>query len=144
MARSNSIRRDSALEAAAESAFKFIALAGVSVTDSIYDATAFGNAQVILKGDSVDVRVTRDRGQYLIDLAPRGSSDWYDDDIILHFVGASNEAKALAASGRKAIAGAATALEEHWWKIVLAFRPAEWTNVKTILDILRSRRAEMS
>jgi hypothetical protein len=109
-----------ALESAVVGAFRFIAPSCVSVTDSIYDPASSGN----------------------VELAPRGSTDWYDEDILLHFVGAEGEADALAASGLNDLAAASAALERHWWKIVLAFRPTDWSSIKSVLDTLREERAK--
>ena len=57
---------------------------GLEVTASQYDAQAFGNYYIDLSGTAGPIRITRDRGQYLIDaderqLRQRGLFRAFDD-----------------------------------------------------------------
>jgi len=57
---------------------------GLRVTASQYDAQAFGNYYIDLSGASGSMRITRDRGQYIIDaderqLRQRGLLRAFDD-----------------------------------------------------------------
>jgi hypothetical protein len=91
-------RSDPQFERDALAAFAFIAgPPGPRVLHSEYAPESFGNAVIELEGDDVRVRVTRDRSQRLVDLAPRAQGEWFDESVVLQLVGAAETARELAA-----------------------------------------------
>ena len=122
--------------------FAFISDETPRIIASSYDSHVFGNAVVELAGSVIRLRVTRDRGQLLVDLSPVDRRDWFDEDIVLHFVGADADAVALEAGERDALAPSAGAINRHFGRITLAFQQATWPDVRRILEELQNRRAE--
>ena len=133
---------DPQFERDALAAFAFIAAPpGPRVVHSRYDPGSFGNAVVELESDALRVRVTRDRGQLLVDLAPRAGGEWFDEAIILQLVGAGETARELAAAEWRALAPSASALRRHLSEIVDRFRPDQWAQTRAELKALQARRA---
>src|SRR4026208_770919 len=104
-------KRDKEFEELAQRSFAFIcADAKPAVWDSIYSPESFGNAALTLRGDFIQLRVTRDRSQILVDVAPAWCDEWYDEDLVLQLVGATDDARALARA-RSSMDVAAESLE---------------------------------
>src|SRR3954470_8497276 len=102
--------RDREFEETAIRAFGFISSTSApKVTRSDYDAQHFGDAVVELEGDKLKVRVVRDRGQILVDLAPLGCRDWFDEDVVLQSVGVE-DAKTLEEISSRTVEEAAQAI----------------------------------
>jgi len=133
--------RDEQFERDVVAAFAFIATDTPTVTASWYDAHSFGNAVVEIAG-SLRTRVTRDRGQYLVDLSPADRYDWFDEEIVLRFVGADADADALISGRWKSLTASADAIHRHVQRILLAFASDSWSTVRPILKELQHRRAQ--
>jgi hypothetical protein len=111
------------------------------ILESRYDAQAFGNAALVLAGDALRVRVTRDRGQLLVELSPEDHYDWFDEQIVLQFVGAEAEARSLIEGEFRVLAPSARAMRRHFPQILSAFQPSEWPRTKAALTELQLQRA---
>lgn len=111
------------------------------ILDSRYDAEAFGNAVVVLAGDGLRVRVTRDRGQLLVDLSPADRYDWVDDQIVLQFVGGEAEAASITDGELRSLGPSAAAIRRHLSQIRAAFQPSEWPRTRAELTELQRQRA---
>ena len=135
--------RDENLEHDCLARFAFIdSAAQPRVLSSTYDAKAFGNAVVELAGDHLRIRVVRDRSQLLVDLSPPHRFDWFDLHIVLHFVGADDEAETLAHGEWRELAASADAIDRHFARIVAAFHPSNWPHAQDVLRLLQERRAK--
>jgi hypothetical protein len=76
--------RDLAFDHDVSALFSFIKSASPPrISERRYDPAAFGNAVVVLAGDAIQVRVTRERSQLLVDLSPPDCHDWVDDQVVL-------------------------------------------------------------
>ena len=133
---------DPQFERDALTAFAFVAMPpGPRISDSSYDPDSFGNAVIELDGDAVRIRVTRDRGQLLVDLAPPASGEWFDEEVVLQLVDAGDVAGDLAAGEWRALAPSADAIRRHFPAIVERFGHERWPQTRTELKALQSRRA---
>lgn len=57
-----------------------------------YDPKHFGNSIIELRGDTIWIRVVRDRGQVFVDIAsPVDPDNWYDLERVLEAVGSKTE-----------------------------------------------------
>ena len=133
--------RDEGFERDVRAAFAFISHDTPTVSASSYAPQSFGNAMVELEGDAIRVRVTRDRGQFFVDLSPVDRYDWFDEEIVLHFVGADDDAHRLVSEKWKALEPSAAAIHRHFQRITLAFKPESWASVRSILKDFQNRRA---
>jgi hypothetical protein len=134
--------RDREFEETAVRAFGFIASnAKPKVTRSDYDAEQFGDAVVELEGDKLKVRVVRDRGQVMADLAPLGCPDWFDEDVVLQSVGVA-DAKALEVISSRTVEQAAEAIAARFSAIVQSFDNANWKATEADLNARKDRRGE--
>jgi len=133
---------DPCFERDVREAFAFIAgPTGPRLLLSEYSPESFGNAIVVLEGDALRVRVKRDRSQLLVDLAPRGRSEWFDEHVVLQLVGATEAAQALAAGEWRALAPSAEAIHAHFSTIVARFQSDAWSQTRSDLKSLQERRA---
>jgi hypothetical protein len=83
----------------------------MTVVSHQYDEAAFGNAAVVLAGNNVLLRLRRDRGDVLADVAsPTSPDDWAPLERTLMAVGVS----AAPAEGLVSPVGVAALLEEHF------------------------------
>lgn len=58
-----------------------------SIDETVYDSHHFGNAYVDMHRDGLRVRVIRDRGQYFIELKPRGyRGEPFQADMLLDYL----------------------------------------------------------
>ena len=113
---------DRAFSAAACTAFMFLAPPdGPSVVRSDHEPDHFGNAVAELLSPSLRVRVTRDRGQIFVDLAPAFNGEWFDVDTVLCLVHADDEAQALIRGGQDSVGQVAAAIHRYFSEIVAAF-----------------------
>ena len=134
-------KRDREFEESAQRSFAFIrAGAAPAVRDSIYSPESFGNAALTLRGDFVQLRVTRDRSQILVDVAPRWCDEWYDEDLVLQLVGATDDARVLAGA-RSSMDVAAESLERNLAEIIDRFSKSRWDDTKADLQALARLRA---
>jgi hypothetical protein len=53
------------------------------------EAESFGNGLLVLEGDSLQLRIVRDRGQISFDVGNLHETDWHSLEHILAFVGAN-------------------------------------------------------
>lgn len=123
------------------SAFAFLCRsASPRIIDSSYSATTFGNADIGLEGDTLRVRVTRDRGQYLVDVSPLGIAEWFDQDVVLQLVGAEDSLASLSHSKLRSLELAADAFCSHFPAIEERFRPLAWAESRLALLTLQEHR----
>ena len=123
-------------------AFSFLSRSATPrIIDSSYSATSFGNADIGLEGDTLRVRVTRDRGQYLVDVSPLGVAEWFDQDVVLRLVGVEESLASLSHSDLRSLELAAHALRTHIAAIEERFRPKAWPESRLALKALQERRA---
>jgi hypothetical protein len=134
--------RDEGFERDVVAAFAFVSRGTPTIGASSYDPRAFGNAVVELEGAALRVRVTRDREQFLVDLSPADRHDWFDEEIVLRFVGADADADALIFGEWKSLQASAAAIHRHLQRIRLAVGAESWPEVRGILKELQNRRAQ--
>lgn len=128
--------RDQAFEKEVQAAFAFVSHGRLpSVVRSTYDPDAFGNAVVELEGEQLRVRVVRDRSQILVDLAPLGHDEWFDEGVILESLGASPSTKLTLDSSSSAIG-------RHLAAIARNFDSVNWEATRKELTARRARRGE--
>ena len=133
---------DPAFERAVLTAFSFVSRsAAPRIIDSSYSAMSFGNADIGLEGDTLRIRVTRDRGQYLVDVSPLGVAEWFDQDAVLRLVGAEESLASLSHSDLRSLELAAGAFHTHLAAIESLFRPPAWPESRIALKALQERRA---
>lgn len=128
--------RDQEFEQAVRAAFAFVSHGRLpKVVRSIYDPDAFGNAAVELAGEQLRVRIVRDRSQILVELAPLGHDEWFDEQVVLESVGAVPDTKLTLDSS-------ASAIGRHFTAIVRSFDSANWESTRKELTARRDRRGE--
>jgi len=134
--------RDLDFEHQALTAFAFIApTSSPRVIDSSYSWRAFGNADIGLEGDALRVRVTRDRGQYFVDLSPRWTADWFDEHTVLQLVGATDSAQALVDLKWASMLPAAEAIRTHLSAILDRFGREMWQESRAAMKRLQEQRS---
>lgn len=135
--------RDPDLERDASTQFSFItATPPPRLLESRYDPEAFGNAVVVLAGDGIRVRVTRDRSQLFVDLSPADRADWVDEQVVLQLVGGVSAVHRLAEGEFRALAPSAAAIRRHFPEILAAFQPTRWPATRVALTQLQHERAQ--
>jgi hypothetical protein len=136
--------RDPGFEREVSEHFAFIASAPPPrILESRYDVQSFGNAVVVLAGDALRVRVTRDRSEFLVGLSPADRYDWVDEQIVLQFVGAEAERRSLIDGNFRALGQSAAAIRRHLPQILAAFQPSKWPQTRAALTELQRRRAQL-
>ena len=132
---------DPAFERDVLAAYSFLSRsAAPRIIGSSYSATSFGNADIGLEGDTLRIRVTRDRGQYLVDISPLGVAEWFDQDVVLRLVGAKESLASLSHSDLRSLELAAVAFRTHLNAIEELFRPTAWPESRIALKALQERR----
>jgi hypothetical protein len=128
--------RDQEFEEAVQKAFAFVSHARPpEVVRSIYDPEAFGNAIVELCGEQLRVRVVRDRSQIVVELAPLGHDEWFDEHLVLESVG-------VIADTKLTLDSSATAIGRHFSAIVRSFDKGNWESTRQELTARRERRGQ--
>jgi len=84
--------------------------------------------------------VTRDRGRIEVDISQRWCEEWFDEDVVLQLVGATEDARALGES-RVSVELAAAALERNFVAVVDRFGQPRWDSTRADLQTLRRLRA---
>lgn len=131
--------RDREFEKEVVREFAFISqVSAPKVVRSDYDEQHFGNAVVELEGDHLKVRVTRDRGQTLVDLAPIHRNSWFIVEVVLQTVGAP--IKTFDESLEASVEHAAQAISKHWPAIVHRFSEPNWKATEVELENRLDRR----
>jgi len=109
---------------------------------STYDKEAFGNAEVVLGGHSLLVRLVRDRGDVFADARPAGASDdWRPLERVLCAVGAES----IHAEGLLSLVEAARLINEHLDALNIGLSSEEIAKTRRILEKLdeeATKRAE--
>lgn len=132
---------DEEFENDVKQAFAFISTsAAPKIFESYYNEQAFGDALVALEGDNVRVRVTRDRGQIMVDLAPRGCRDWFIEDVVLQSVGIPSNA--LNEASDRTVQQAAKPIEANFTAITRAFSKENWKTTQADLEARLERRGK--
>ena len=139
----NAVSSDPQFENDSRDAFSFIASASPLATlYACYHPDSFGNAIIALEGDRMRVKVVRDRRQFLVDLAPVASGDWFDISVVLDLIGAGATARELEAAEWRALGPIADAVREHAGAICARFQPAAWPATRASLRALQEARAK--
>jgi hypothetical protein len=134
---------DPAFEREALAAFAFIAPSALpSVIERSYDPKSFGNALIVMDGERMRIRVTRDRSQFLTDLAPRGSYEFFDISVALELVGAASDARALEAAEWRELEPSASAIARHYAALGDCLSPERWLRSRASLEALQDARVE--
>lgn len=132
---------DEEFEKDVKHAFAFISTsAAPQVLETYYNEQAFGDALVVLEGDNVRVRVTRDRGQIMVDLAPRGCRDWFMENVVLQSVGIAPNA--LNEASDRTVQQAAKPIEANFTAIARAFSRENWKTTQADLEARLERRGK--
>ena len=132
---------DKDFERNVKEAFAFISSsAAPKVVHSYYHEQAFGNALVELEGDNVRVRVTRDRGQIAVDLAPRGCKDWFIEYVVLQSVGV--DSNVLLDLSDRTVEQAAKPIKANFEAITHAFGRENWKATEADLEARLERRGK--
>ena len=122
--------------------FAFIAANGAPrVVDAASQSESFGNNVMSLEGDALRVRVTLDRGQYLVDLSPL-SPEWFDLDVVLQLVTGGENARETSANATLPLAQQAARVQRQLDAIVRAFRQDVWSATRTQLSALQQARGD--
>jgi hypothetical protein len=58
---------------------------GFIETSASYYPESFGDAEVLLDSNAFRLRVTRDRGEIFLDVAPPGTDEWHKLEYLLEF-----------------------------------------------------------
>ena len=90
-----------------------------------YDARAFGNIVIDLASKDLEIRFTRDRGQYFISVRKVGETEWFNEHTILFAIGAANVAEALVREKWASPDAVALAVFDHLSTIRQAFGRSE-------------------
>jgi hypothetical protein len=133
--------RDLEFERQALAAFAFIAPTTAPRVIDSYSWEARGDADIGLEGDALRVRVTRDRGQYFVTLAPRWTADWFDEHTVLQLVGAADSAQTLVDLKWKSMLPAAEAIQTHLADILDRFGPDKWQESRASMKRLQEERS---
>ena len=107
-----------------------------------YDAQHFGNVLIDLESQDLRLRLTRDRGQYFIDISTPAENEWFDTHTVLTFLGASAEADALADAGWPSPHRVAELVNNYFESIVAAFDEQRYAKTTEALHAIERQRAK--
>jgi hypothetical protein len=129
-------KTDPKFERVVLSTFAFIAATGAPrIIDSYRDSIG-------LEGDRIRIRVSRDRGQFLVGFSPRDlPAEWFDEQIVLQLIRAEDTAKRLVEGRWKSLAACADAIRENIGAIEDRFNQTAWPQSRVELKTLQERRA---
>src|SRR3712207_4518000 len=68
---------------------------GFQIVEERYSPKKFGNILVVLESQHLQVRLTRDRGQYFINMRNPSDAEWFDEHAVLYVIGAVADAEGL-------------------------------------------------
>ena len=106
-----------------------------------YDGRRFGNVLIDLESPNLRVRLTRDRGQYFIDVSKPADDEWFDTHTVLIFLGASAEANALADAGWPSPHRVAELVAKHFPSIAAAFADSRYAETVEALHGIERKSA---
>jgi hypothetical protein len=102
------------------SAFDVLLRGGaLTIGSSLFDAEAFGNAQVVLAGRNFQVRLVRDRGDVFADVCSSTSTEWRPLERTLRAVGVVG----APAEGLRSVGQVAKLIEEQISALESGFAP---------------------
>jgi len=106
----------------------------LTISSSLYDARAFGNALVDLAGQNFHVRVVRDRGEVFADVRSSASTEWTSLERALRAVGVVDAPE----PGLLSVAQVAKLMEEQISALESGFAPGSVAETERELRRLRA------
>ena len=109
---------------------------------SHYDAQSFGNAAVDYRSPRLRLGVTKDRGQFFTRFAAAHAGSFFDEQVVLQYLGAVDEADRLVQLRWQSLDLQADVVRRHLAAIEAAFSPERYDQTARELKRLQHARAE--
>jgi hypothetical protein len=104
---------------------------------------SFDNALVVLRSPNLRLRITRERGQLLIDFgAAREPGQWFDSDIVLELLGLSTDTSFRGSDAGTVFRGVGAFLRTFGDELEEKLDEAHLAATKRQIEALKERRAE--
>jgi hypothetical protein len=139
--RGMSENRDPESLVASRTALRRLRESGFQTQREEYDAQAFGNIVIDLASADLEIRFTRDRGQYFISVRKVGETEWFNEHTVLSAIGAATVADALVKEKWASPDAVAAAVYDHLATIRRAFSGSEYSATKATLNAIERESA---
>ena len=136
----NGLMIDSPFFAEVKAAFEdLLARGALRIRSSAYDEQAFGNAEVVLEGRHLLIRLVRDRGDVFADVRPLGASErWRPLERTLQAVGVT----CIRSEGLLSVVEAARLAEGHFDALDIGLSPGRIPETILRLERLNAEAAK--
>jgi hypothetical protein len=115
---------------------------GYREESSHYDKESFGNAAVDYRSAQLRIGVIKDRGQFFTTFAAARAGSFFDEQVVLQFLGAADEAERLVKLRWESLELQADVVRRHLARIEAAFSPEHYERTAQELTRLKHARAE--